>query len=34
LRSENVTLEVSVDISDKTDEEIFSIIDEIEHIAD
>ena len=34
LRSENVTLEVAVDISNKTDQEILSIIDEIEHIAD
>ncbi|WP_281195739.1 hypothetical protein [Halorubrum sp. F4] len=34
LRSENVTLEVAVDISEKTDQEILSIIDEIEHIAD
>lgn len=34
LRSENVTLEVTVDISDKTDQEIVSIIDKIEHIAD
>ena len=34
LRSENVTLEVTVDVSNKTDQEILSIIDEIEHIAD
>jgi hypothetical protein len=34
LRSENVTLEVAVDISEKTDQEILSIIDEIQHIAD
>jgi hypothetical protein len=34
LRSENVTLEIAVDISGKTDQEILSIIDEIQHIAD
>lgn len=34
LRSENVTLEIAVDINEKTDQEILSIIDEIKHIAD
>ncbi len=33
LRSENVTLEITVDISNKTDKEILSVIDKIEQLG-